>query len=37
MLRETVISFLEKPDIGYRKPDRKDTVYIGKDENEESQ
>ena len=32
-LRQTVISFLEKPDISYCKPGRKDTVYIGKDEN----
>ena len=36
-LRETVISFLEKLDISYCKPGRKDTVYIGKDENGESQ
>ena len=36
-LRETVISFLEKPDISYCKPVRKDMVYIGKDENGESQ
>ena len=35
-LRETVISFLEKPDISYCKPGRKDMVYIGKDENGES-
>ena len=36
-VRETVISFLKKPDISYCKPGRKDVVYIGKDENEESQ
>ena len=36
-LRETVISFLEKPGISYCKPGRKDTVYTGKDENGESQ
>ena len=36
-LRKTVISFLEKPDISYCKPVRKDMVYIGKDENGESQ
>ena len=35
-LRQTVISFLEKPDISYCKPGRKDMVYIGKDENGES-
>ena len=35
-LRETVVSFLEKPDVSYCKPGRKDLVYIGKDENEES-
>ena len=36
-LIEAVILFLEKPDISYCKPGRKDTVYIGKDENRESQ
>ena len=35
-LRETVISFQEKPYVSYCKPGRKDLVYIGKDENEES-
>ena len=37
-LRETVISFLEKPDImSYCKSGRKDTDYIDKDGNGESQ
>ena len=36
-VRKTVISFLKKPDISYCKLGRKDVVYIGKDENEESQ
>ena len=36
-LRETVILFLEKPDISYCKPGRKDMAYIDKDENGESQ
>ena len=36
-LRETIISFFERPGISYCKPSRKDMVYIDKDENGESQ
>ena len=33
---DRIIAFLERPDISYCKPDRKETVYCGKDLNGES-
>ena len=34
-IKDSIISFLERPDISYCKPGRKDTVYCGKNDKNE--